>query len=995
MEMKTLLLGVGLGALIGLSALTTPAQTKQTTPALPPDVRRGSATLLREYHWKLRTEVQRKGETKSVQVAQVRYDLNGQMQTTVISKTPEPDLPKFGLRKAIAEKKFKEFKETVQQLGDLARAYGNLSPEQTQQFMASALITPEINGGQKLLRAEGHDVFQNRDTMIVWLDAITRKQRRIEIHAAYDGKPVRIDSEFRDLPQGGPTYLATSQVAYDDGEVVIVTTNFDHERLRAESAAAAAPAAAAPATDNGWPRKFAVGGSSFAVYQPQMERWEGNQWLGRAAFSVANGSAGQPSYGVLWFEARTEIDKAKRLVSFSDIRVTRVSFPAAPEKTSLLQNALQSHARQRGEAIALDRLLAEMAANDAARPATTYEVKNEAPKVFFSTKPALLVLIDGAPVFRQVQETELETVINTHVLIVRDRRNNFYLHLLNGWLQADDLMSSWRPALQTPKDLAKALDAAIASKQVDLLNGPKEGISLNDAARANQLPEIYLSTEPAELLQTDGDPQIASIPNTELVYVTNTENDIFVHTTTQTHYILLAGRWFSAQSMRGPWTYVAADKLPADFAQIPATHEKANVLVSVAGTPQAKEALIANSIPQTETVARGTTINVSYDGTPQFKPIENTTLQYAVNTSTPVIVVNSTSYYAVYNGVWFVATSAAGPWAVAATVPTIIYSIPVSSPLHYVTYVKIYGSTPEVVYVGYTPGYYGTIVTSSNVVVYGTGWYYPPYVGAYWYGAPYTYGYGVVFNWGVASGWGYAYANSNYYASGTRAAWANAYTGNVGYANAYARTTANGTRYAARGFTNTNVYTGTTAKGGGAVAYNPNTGRIAAGQAGAVSNPYTGNGAAGARGVTYNPNTGVISGGAVGGVRNGSTGAVTTAGSAFAYNPNTNKGVAVTNNNVYADRNGNIYRYNQSTGVQQRTDNGWETVQRSQDRSWVQNQHQARSLGQERTQNFSSLRSGARPDISSAPGPNFANTPGTFGSGARAKFGGGPRGRRR
>jgi hypothetical protein len=935
--MKIMLLSVGLGALIGLCALSTPAQTQPK----PASTAQANAAALRQYQWKLRTEVQRKGETKSVQVALVRFDANGQMQSTPISKTPEPDLPKFGLRKAIAEKKFKEFKETVQQLGDLARAYGNLSPEQMQHFMTTASLTPEISAEQKLIRAEGHDVFQNGDTMTVWLDAQSRKQRRVEIQAAYDGKPVRIVSEFRDLPQGGPTYLATSRVAYDDGEIVIVTTNFDHERLRAETATATV-------SDDGWPRKFAVGGSAFAVYQPQMEQWEGNQWLGRAAFSLTNGTSGQPTYGVLWFATRTEIDKGKRLVSFSDIKVTRVNFPSAPEKTSLLQSALQSHVQQHGEVIALDRLLTEMVANDAARATAAYEVKNEAPKVFFSTKPAILVLIDGTPVFRSVPGTELERIVNTRVLIVRDRRNHLYLHLQDGWLQTDNLMATWQPAATVSSDLKKALESAVATKQVDLLNGPAESTGT---------PDVYISTEPAELLQTTGDPEVAPIPNTALLYVTNTENDIFVHTTTQAHYILLAGRWFSAQSMRGPWTYVAPDKLPADFAQIPETHAKANVLVSVAGTPQAKEALIANSIPQTATVTRKTTtISVSYDGTPQFKPIDNTTLQYAVNTSIPVIVVGPNSYYAVENGVWFVATSAVGPWVVAASVPAVIYSIPVNSQLHYVTYVKIYGSTPEVVYVGYTPGYYGTVLTSSSVVVYGTGWYYPPYVGAYWYGSPYTYGYGVVFNWGVASGWGYAYANSYYYASRTRAAWANAYTGNVGYASAYAGTTANGTRYAARGFTNTNVYTGTTVSGGGAVAYNPNTGRIAAGQAGTATNAYTGNSAAGARGATYNPQTGVISGGAVGGVRKGSTGAVTAGGGAFAYNPNTNNGVAVANNNVYADRNGNIYRYNQSTGVQQRTDNGWETAQRSQDRTWVQNQHQARSLGQERTQNFSSVR---------------------------------------
>ena len=136
MKMKTLLLGVGLGALVSFGALTTTAQTTNQNQAA---AAKSNALALRQYEWKMRTEVQRKGETKSVQVAAVRFDSNGQKQTTVISKTPEPDLPKFGLRKAIAEKKFKEFKETIQQLGDLARAYGELSPEQMQKFMATFL----------------------------------------------------------------------------------------------------------------------------------------------------------------------------------------------------------------------------------------------------------------------------------------------------------------------------------------------------------------------------------------------------------------------------------------------------------------------------------------------------------------------------------------------------------------------------------------------------------------------------------------------------------------------------------------------------------------------------------------------------------------------------------------------------------------------------------------------------------------------------------------
>ena len=82
---------------------------------------------------------------------------------------------------------------------------------------------------------------------------------------------------------------------------------------------------------------------------------------------------------------------------------------------------------------------------------------------------------------------------------------------------------------------------------------------------------------------------------------------------------------------------------------------------------------------------------------------------------------------------------------VATKVPDVIYTIPIASPLHYVTYVRVYQSSPDVVYVGYTPGYMGTVASSDGVVVYGTGYYYPAYVGTTVYvGYPPTYGYGAL-----------------------------------------------------------------------------------------------------------------------------------------------------------------------------------------------------------------------------------------------------------
>src|SRR5262249_27909077 len=253
--------------------------------------------------------------------------------------------------------------------------------------------------------------------------------------------------------------------------------------------------------------------------------------------------------------------------------------------------------------------------------------------------------------------------------------------------------------------------------------------ALSEAYADGEAPTIYVSPSPTELLNVRGPIEYAAIPGTNLTYVQNSANDIFKDSATQQNYVLVGGRWFSAPSLEnGPWTYVPPASLPADFARIPDYSPKADVLVSVPGTPQAKEALIANQIPQTATISRtAARANIKYGGASDFKPIEGTSLTYAVNSITPVIA-SGGSYYACQTGVWFVSSSPAGPWAVATSVPVEIYEIPASSPLHYVTYVRVYGYTPMSVYVGYTPGYYGTVLTPDGLVVYGTGYTYPPYI---------------------------------------------------------------------------------------------------------------------------------------------------------------------------------------------------------------------------------------------------------------------------
>ena len=511
-------------------------------------------------------------------------------------------------------------------------------------------------------------------------------------------------------------------------------------------ALAAAGIAQAQAPDVAWPREVkATDGTSITVYQPQVERWADNNLSARAAVSVLAPGANEPSYGVIELSARTEIDKSSDLVTLSALRITRTSFPGASAQD------VQKHVAALRGAVTKDRwplsaqaLQANLAVVQARAKHKTLPVKNEPPPILFRSEPSMLVLVDGEPELRPAKgAVSLWRAINTSALLLQDASSKtWYLWALGRWWESKALASGWQASAAPPPALEQA--RAALDKEFDPLEG-KDGV----------VPKILVATRPTELLQSQGEPKLTPIPGTQLLFVSNSSNDIFMALGSQTYYVLISGRWFSAKVLTGPWTFVPGKSLPADFAKIPAEHQMADVLASVPDTPQAREAAIANQIPQTATVQRDVQPTpVAYDGgAPQWKPIDGTPLHYAYNTGVPVIRIDPKTYYMAQNGVWFSGTAPMGPWAVAATVPAVVYTIPPSSTLHYVTYVRVYSSTPTTVFVGYTPGYYGTVLSSDGVVVYGTGYYYPPYIGTVYYPPPYyTYGYGAGFTVGFFFG---------------------------------------------------------------------------------------------------------------------------------------------------------------------------------------------------------------------------------------------------
>jgi hypothetical protein len=726
-------------------------------------------------------------------------------------------------------------------------------------------------------------------------------------------------------------------------------------------------------SETGWPRTFSNGTDSFTIYPPQVDKWNENLIDLYCAVELKTGKNSAAKYGVVWFQARTEVDKVNRLVTLDQAKVARVKFLVASDKEATLTALLEKKLPVTAKTISLDRL--EAALEPASELVKGVEVNNDPPKVIIARKPSLQVLIDGRPQMVEVPGTRLQRVINTRsIILFENDKKRFYLRVQDWWLQAKEIEGPWEYAKKLPDDMKKAEEFIVGQNQAQNPEGQqtKQQPSLKESREKAEIPMVHVVFGPAELIEIKGEPRYDAIVGTGLEHVSNTTGNIF--RLNGEYYLLISGRWFKGATLDGPWTFVSALQMPPDFAKIPTDNPKAGVLASVPGTAEAKEALIANSIPQTATITRSEAkVTVQYDGEAKFEPIEGTSLSYGRNTSAAVIKVSENEYYCVEAGVWFKAPAPQGPWVVADKVPTEIYDIPPSSQLYYVTYVKVYSSTPEVVYVGYTPGYYGTVVSASTgIVVYGTGWYYPPYIGpTVWYGWPYTYGVGAGFTYSSDTGWsfgfgyGYGYypwyypwwgpmgyygccwyphygwgawggaAVANVYGvwgntaySRTGAAWANPYTGNYGAATrgGYYNTQTGRSTVAGRGY-NTNIYTGNTAGYRGGATYNPNTGIVAGGGAGYVGNIYSGQGTANRGG--------------------------------FVYNTNTNAGIAAGKNNVYAGKDGSVYRYNRESGNwSSNSGSGWQAVNKPEPK--LQTEQEMRSKGAQRTQNFSSMRTSGR-----------------------------------
>ncbi len=652
--------------------------------------------------------------------------------------------------------------------------------------------------------------------------------------------------------------------------------------------------------DVGWPRQVTQNGSTLVYYQPQVDEWKNQKSLkARIAFSLTP-KGGANVHGVAAMHCNTLVDKDASTVYLRDIKLEDVRFPGADEATASANEKLVKELMPMGgEPISLERLMADVEQGKVT--ATKVAVKNDPPAIFYSEDAAVLLLIQGEPAHAPVDKTDLDFIVNTNWDVFYDKTPKTYYALIqNRWFTTTDVKGTWSPVSKLPAEMSKLPAGQNFDEAQKMIPPP---------AATGTAPKIFFSDQPAELIAVKGKPIYTKIPNTQLMFVSNTDNDLFLDNASQKFYVLLSGRWFEAAATSGPWSY-AGDKLPADFAKIPNNSPKARVLASVPGTQAASDAVLLAQIPTTAVVKKSNVeskVKVAYDGQPEFKPIESTSMEYAVNTQEKVIKVGD-MYYLCFQAVWFMSTKPNGPWKVADNVPDEIYTIPPSSPVYNVTYVTQTNVTETTVESSVTAGYFGAFIIGVGIgacIAYGTGWFYPPYM---WWGPgmiypiyrpwPCTYGGGFVYNPWTGGFAGGRTVYGPYGAAGT-SAWYNPATGRYG-----------------RSASVQGWYGGRTA----ASSYNPWTGGYAATSQGHNAYAQWGNSVATRGGQWAQTGHITTANGTVAGYR-------TSTGQSGVVTHGANGTVAKGTNGTFVGHDGNVYRKNTDGGWSQYTKGGgWNPV---------------------------------------------------------------------
>lgn len=173
------------------------------------------------YSWTRRTEVKVKGEVKSTVTELVRYDVDGEMQTTPISED-KAKAPKR-LKGKIAKKKGGEMKDWMAELGQVLKKYSLPTTGNLVDFLDKAKVEKGADG----IQLTAVNVVIPVDSMTMWVDGDFQLMKT-EVTTEHDGADVQLKTDHATTPDG-LDYVARTVIVVPDKNVEMTVENFTYQ----------------------------------------------------------------------------------------------------------------------------------------------------------------------------------------------------------------------------------------------------------------------------------------------------------------------------------------------------------------------------------------------------------------------------------------------------------------------------------------------------------------------------------------------------------------------------------------------------------------------------------------------------------------------------------------------------------------------------------------------------------------------------------------------
>ena len=503
--------------------------------------------------------------------------------------------------------------------------------------------------------------------------------------------------------------------------------------------AAAAPHMAATtataAADPGWPRAYTTpAGARVQIYQPQIASWEGQTHL-VAYLAVAHTAAGAdgPCSARSKSKRRPASRSSNGSCSFADVADRRNELriagraSACARSSSDIERAMPEFER----VIALDRVLAGLDRSQI-RASNVDGVKADPPAIFFSTTPAVLVDFDGEPIWSPIEGNDLKYRRQHQLGRLRARAVEDVVSATRRRLAEGrrDRPGRGRRRARCPPSFAKLP----VRRELEGRQGQPRRAA---RSRASDTPAVFVSTSPAELILLRGAPSYLLVSGDRAPALGEQHRQRRVPPGQDRPRLLPRGR----PLVLGAGLQRSVDVRDADAAAATSSASASNIRARACSRrcrarAQAAEAVVLAQIPQTAQSEQEALAGAGSRAIRASRSSRRSSRRRSRAPSTPTRTSSgsATSTTCASRACGSCPGAPHGPWEVASAVPPQIYQIPAELAVasrhlrHRRRGRRRLGRRSR-----RGAGYTGVTI-AWGCAVWGTGWYYPPYV---WYGGSY------------------------------------------------------------------------------------------------------------------------------------------------------------------------------------------------------------------------------------------------------------------